>query len=282
MPMSVLDRRAAAVAETVAMMREIERRAGVTRQALEEMKGALIALAGGTERFAPERFPVPGGAGAIYRLSEDADRRFALYASAGVPGKAQPPHNHTTWAVIAGVYGDEHNVFYERIDNRDEPGIGRIRKTGELTVRQGNACAFLPDDFHTIEVTGGKPSLHLHLYGMSLENLPERIFFRGSEGGRYTVFGAPPNIACPLLQTAELKAMLSDGEELALIDVREEGVFAAGHLLFAASLPLSRLELTLDALVPRRATRIVLCDDDDGLAQRAAATLMRWRSEGRR
>ena len=80
---------------------------------------------------------------------------------------------------------------------------------------------------------------------MSLENLPERIYFSAEEGGPYTVFGAPPNIACPLLPARELKAMLSDGEELALLDVREEGIFAEGHLLFAASLPLSRLELQL-------------------------------------
>src|SRR6185312_6623508 len=40
--------------------------------------------------------------------------------------------------------------------------------------------------------------------------------------------------------------------------------------------PLSRIELALEALVPRRATRVVLCDDGDGLAHRAAAKLMRW------
>jgi rhodanese-related sulfurtransferase/predicted metal-dependent enzyme (double-stranded beta helix superfamily) len=275
--MSLMQQRSEAVEQTLAEIRRIEAAMGVTRATLDALKPVLIDLAGRTELFPAEHFPVaPGGHGKVYRLAEDADRRFALYASAGVPGKAQPPHNHTTWAVISGVFGDEHNVFYERIDNRDEPCIGRIRKTGDLTVRKGNACAFLPDDFHTIEVTGGKPSLHLHLYGMSLENLPERIFFKATEGGPYTVFGAPPNIACPLLPAAELKAMLSDGEELALLDVREEGVFAEGHLLFAGSLPLSRLELKLDTLVPRRATRIVLCDDGDGLAHRAAAKLMRW------
>jgi rhodanese-related sulfurtransferase len=72
---------------------------------------------------------------------------------------------------------------------------------------------------------------------------------------------------------AELAAMLADGAELALLDVREEGVFAKGHLFLAASVPLSRLELKLARLVPRRSTRIVLCDDDDGLAERAAAKL---------
>jgi rhodanese-related sulfurtransferase len=61
----------------------------------------------------------------------------------------------------------------------------------------------------------------------------------------------------------DLKKMLHDGDELALIDVREQAVFFAGHLLFACCIPLSRLELTFADLVPRRATRIVLCDGGD-------------------
>jgi rhodanese-related sulfurtransferase len=39
--------------------------------------------------------------------------------------------------------------------------------------------------------------------------------------------------------------------------------------------PLSRLELRFAQLVPRKGTRIVLCDDNDGLAQRAADVLAR-------
>ena len=42
---------------------------------------------------------------------------------------------------------------------------------------------------------------------------------------------------------AALRAMLLDGAELALIDVREERIFSESHLLFARSVPLSRLEL---------------------------------------
>jgi rhodanese-related sulfurtransferase len=77
------------------------------------------------------------------------------------------------------------------------------------------------------------------------------------------------------LNPSTLKAMLADGEELALIDLREELIFSQNHLLFARSVPLSRLELTFAGLVPRRGTRIVLCDDADGLAQRAADILAR-------
>jgi len=78
------------------------------------------------------------------------------------------------------------------------------------------------------------------------------------------------------ISARDLKAMLADGGELALLDVREELIFSRGHLLHARSLPLSRLELRIRALVPRQPTRIVLVDDDDGLAQRAAGTLARF------
>ena len=72
-----------------------------------------------------------------------------------------------------------------------------------------------------------------------------------------------------------IKAMLADGEELALIDVREELIYSQNHLLWARSVPLSRLELRFARLVPRLSTRIVLIDDADGLAQRAADVLDR-------
>ena len=79
----------------------------------------------------------------------------------------------------------------------------------------------------------------------------------------------------PKVDARALKAMLADGRELALIDVREELPFSQNHLLFARSVPLSWLELRFGRLVPRRTTRIVLCDDDDGLAERAADILVR-------
>ena len=103
--MSLMQQRAQAVEQTLDQVRRIEAEMGVTPATLDAIKPVLIALATRTDLFPPEHFPVtPGGHGRVYRLAEDADRRFALYASAGVPGKAQPPHNHTTWAVIAGVY----------------------------------------------------------------------------------------------------------------------------------------------------------------------------------
>jgi rhodanese-related sulfurtransferase len=83
------------------------------------------------------------------------------------------------------------------------------------------------------------------------------------------------NILLRPLTAAAVKAMLGDGAELALIDLREELIFSRSHLLWARSVPLSRLELRFARLVPRRATRIVLIDDNDGLTARAADVLAR-------
>ena len=67
-----------------------------------------------------------------------------------------------------------------------------------------------------------------------------------------------------------LKSMLHDGNEIAVLDAREEGDFATSHLLLAASVPLSRLEALLALRVPRRSARIVWMDANEGFAERAA------------
>lgn len=274
--MTLQDERARAVGELIGRVRSIESTDGVSRASLDKIKGELIALASRTELFPAQHFAnVPGSAGTIYHLAEDPDGRFALYGSAGLPGKAQPPHNHTTWASIAGVFGDEHNVFYERCDRGETPGEGRLQKTHELTIRRGNACAMLPDDFHTIEVKGASESLHLHLYGKTLEDLPDRITFPSSVGGSYARFMAKPKIYSPRITPRELRALISAQGELAILDVREEGVHASSHLFLASSAPLSLLELRIGRLVPRLSARIVLVDDDEHLAQRAARVLRR-------
>jgi len=69
-------------------------------------------------------------------------------------------------------------------------------------------------------------------------------------------------------------ARLAEPVELALLDVREQGVHYRGHPFFACSAPLSRLELVIGDLVPRRDAPVVLLDGgDDGLALKAAGRL---------
>ncbi|MGP1679107.1 MAG: rhodanese-like domain-containing protein [Burkholderiales bacterium] len=75
-----------------------------------------------------------------------------------------------------------------------------------------------------------------------------------------------------LISPAALRELLLANTELALLDVREQGVHYQGHPFFACALPLSRLEMLVGDLLPRRSVPVVLLDGGgEGLAERAAA-----------
>jgi rhodanese-related sulfurtransferase len=76
----------------------------------------------------------------------------------------------------------------------------------------------------------------------------------------------------------QLKSMLHDGSEFALLDVREAGQFGESHMLFATPCPYSRLELDIVTLVPRRSAPVVLTDD--GEAKVAERAVLRLRALG--
>lgn len=275
MNLEIAAARRQAIVSTVDRVRAILNAEQPTQTALEKIQRALLDLAARTELFPEDDFPIAAGYdGVIYRLHEDPDHSHALFASVGQPGKARAIHNHTTWAVIAAVRGDEHNIVYERVDDGHDGKTGRLHKVIERTIRPGQAIAMLPDDFHSIEVRGDKPSVHLHMYGMSHAFLPDRIGFTSPDGG--PIIRYPLSYSIGLCTPQALRQMLGDGRELAIIDVREEGIFARdGHLLVASNLPLSHLEVRAPLLLPRRSVRIVVCDEDDGLSQIAATRLMK-------
>src|SRR5215469_5697304 len=75
------------------------------------------------------------------------------------------------------------------------------------------------------------------------------------------------------INVATARKWLADGEEIAFLDLREEGPHCDGHPLLAVNAPYSRLELDILRLVPRKSTRIVLVDGNDGVAVRGAQRL---------
>jgi rhodanese-related sulfurtransferase len=77
------------------------------------------------------------------------------------------------------------------------------------------------------------------------------------------------------ITAAQVRSALLSGRELAIIDLRDEAAFATGHPLFAAQLPLDRIEMEAPVRVPRRAVPVVLYDAGEGLVQPAAERLRR-------
>src|SRR5947207_6144477 len=75
------------------------------------------------------------------------------------------------------------------------------------------------------------------------------------------------------IDVATVRQWLGGGGEVAFLDVREEGQHGAGHPLLAVNVPYSRLELIVGQLVPRHSCPVVLLDDGDGVADKAARRL---------
>jgi rhodanese-related sulfurtransferase len=83
-----------------------------------------------------------------------------------------------------------------------------------------------------------------------------------------------PTTAGQVFSTAAVRAALIERKEIALLDVRDEAPFADAHPLFAASLPLDRIDTEIGDRVPRRTTPIVVYDNGEQIAPLAVAKLL--------
>ncbi|WOH65871.1 rhodanese-like domain-containing protein [Bradyrhizobium sp. BWA-3-5] len=77
----------------------------------------------------------------------------------------------------------------------------------------------------------------------------------------------------PSVTASQIRTSLLLREEIALLDVRHEAVFATGHPLFAANMAAGRIALEAEARLPRKDVLIVLYDDGEGLIAVAAKRL---------
>ena len=170
--------RTAAVAATMDRVKAIEGSQGVTREALEAIKAEMIKLAEHESLFPASEFPPPpaGEKGSKrYLLQEEPDGRFAIYMLALNPGNSTKPHDHTTWAVVVGVEGQELNKVYRRIDDGSQEGHAKLEPVREVMVEPGTGIALMPEDIHSIHTEGTASTRHLHVYGLALERLDDRV-----------------------------------------------------------------------------------------------------------
>jgi rhodanese-related sulfurtransferase len=77
----------------------------------------------------------------------------------------------------------------------------------------------------------------------------------------------------PSVTPRQIRTALLLRDEIALLDVRHEAVFATGHPLFAANMAADRIALEAAARLPRKDVPIVIYDDGEGLVAMAADRL---------
>ncbi len=112
----------------------------------------------------------------FHLLAEDADHERAVFVASWLPGRGTPPHDHGTWAVVAGLRGEERNVYWTRLDDGTRPGHARLRRTGEEVVGAGDLVALPAGAIHSVHNESAAITVSLHVYGRHV-NHTERSQF---------------------------------------------------------------------------------------------------------
>jgi predicted metal-dependent enzyme (double-stranded beta helix superfamily) len=87
-----------------------------------------------------------------------------------LPHRGVPPHDHGTWAVVAGVDGPEKNEFFERVDDRARPGHAELKKVGEKVCGVGEVIAMPSGMIHNVRNETDAVTVSLHIYGRHINH----------------------------------------------------------------------------------------------------------------
>ena len=101
--------------------------------------------------------PDPEQGFSLFPLSEEDDHALAVFAFSWLPDRGTPPHDHGTWAVVAGVIGPEWNTFWRRQDDATRPGYAKLTQIGAKTFLPGEVLAMpTRHDPPGVEPDGGR------------------------------------------------------------------------------------------------------------------------------
>jgi predicted metal-dependent enzyme (double-stranded beta helix superfamily)/rhodanese-related sulfurtransferase len=217
-----------------------------------------------------------------YLLYCDPLERFSVVSFVWGPGQSTPIHDHRVWGLIGVLRGAERSERFTRGPD------GRLVADGKAELlRAGQVDVVGPQngDIHRVSnAFDDDVSISIHVYGGNIGAVGratyddaghERVFISGySNDVLPNIWDRSGNRSKLTVSPGEIRQKLLIGEEIAIIDVREEAEFAAGHPLFAAQIPLARIAVEAPWRLPRRAVPVALYDDGGGLAEAALAQLL--------
>jgi rhodanese-related sulfurtransferase/predicted metal-dependent enzyme (double-stranded beta helix superfamily) len=237
-----------------------------------------------------------------YLLYADPLERFSVVSFVWGPGQKTPVHNHTVWGLIGLLRGGEKSQGFAQNTEKQwqpqgaahvlsramwkpflPPSVMCTRSAISLKTKPPSASMSMePISAQSTVLSSQKTARKKPL---SLATATPRCPTSGTDRAKpnrtlpplidFTDFSLSRSMTQPIsyTTTAQVREALLAKREIALLDVREEDPFAQGHPLFAANLPLGRLELDARWRIPRPNTQIVVYDNGEGLAEIAAQRL---------
>ena len=215
-----------------------------------------------------------------FLLYADPEDRFSVVSFVWGPGQATPIHDHTVWGLIGMLRGAELCQPFAK------NAQGHWLASGEQTrLEPGHVEAVSPTigDVHRVwNALADQPSISIHVYGANIGKVSRHVFHEDGTVKEfisgYSNAKAEVPLEFPLAPYSRIRETLLQRQEIAILDVREEDPFAQCHPLFAANLPLGRIEADAWTRIPRLDTFIVVYGtafNGDDLALPAARTLKR-------
>ena len=251
------------------------------RALLEAASGALRELIA-KDDWLPEIFAWPDPERyRQYLLYCDPLERFSVVSFVWGPGQSTPIHDHRVWGLIGVLRGAERS---ERFTRGLDGGLVAEGKAELLRAGEVDVVGPQNGDIHRVSnAFDDEVSISIHVYGGNIGAVGratyddaghEQPFISGySNDVLPNIWDRSGNRSKLTVSPGEIRQKLLFGEEIAIIDVREEAAFATGHPLFAAQIPLARIAVEAPWRLPRRAVPVALYDDGGGLAEAALAQL---------
>jgi predicted metal-dependent enzyme (double-stranded beta helix superfamily) len=114
----------------------------------------------------------------VHILHEEPDHTLAVFALSWLPGRGAPLHDHGTWAVVAGVDGDERNILYARVDDRSREDYAELEVKQDFTIADGDVISMRSGGIHEVLNESDRVTLSLHTYGKHLNHTGRSQFDR--------------------------------------------------------------------------------------------------------
>lgn len=106
----------------------------------------------------------------VHLLHEEDDHSLAVFLISWLPDRGTLPHDHQTWAVVAGISGQEQEVEWRRLDDGAKPGYAKLERGEVRVMTAGDSSACMPGDIHSVWNVGDNISLSLHTYGKHINH----------------------------------------------------------------------------------------------------------------
>jgi predicted metal-dependent enzyme (double-stranded beta helix superfamily) len=106
----------------------------------------------------------------VHLLHEEADHSLAVFVVNWLPGRGTPPHDHGTWAVVAGIEGVEKNVRFERHDDGSRDGYAELEVKHEFDAAPGELVSMKTGGIHQVTNETDRMTLSMHTYGKHINH----------------------------------------------------------------------------------------------------------------